>query len=187
MDLQTMLNNAMAADRAESMKNSEQLTLVELLLKLQAVKNKDLPVVFDDGKYNPDGLDSWRGSYSELAFTYSKVGEKENGGSYNTEEVEWTSSDGQYSSYKQEKADLPLEPKVSDVIELLERVQGKTFTGYKGGDFTMGKSTPLWVANYGDSSGFKEAGDDDDAYLQAVIDILEANDAVSIITKLSDF
>ena len=26
---------------------------------------------------------------------------------------------------------------------------GATFEGYKGGDFLMGKTTPLWVASYG--------------------------------------
>jgi len=38
MDLQTILNNAVAQERAEEMKTSSQLTLGELILKLDAVK-----------------------------------------------------------------------------------------------------------------------------------------------------
>lgn len=30
---------------------------------------------------------------------------------------------------------------------------GQTFTGYKGGDFTMTEDTPVWVANNGNSGG----------------------------------
>ena len=41
--------------------------------------------------------------------------------------------------------------KVGDFIKELELCIGKTFTGYKGGDFTMGRNTPVWVANYGNS------------------------------------
>jgi hypothetical protein len=26
---------------------------------------------------------------------------------------------------------------------------GEVFTGYKGGDYTMGRNTPVWVASYG--------------------------------------
>lgn len=41
--------------------------------------------------------------------------------------------------------------KVSDILALAEDAMGKTFEGYKGGDFTMGADTPLWVGNYGES------------------------------------
>jgi hypothetical protein len=190
MDLQTIFNNMMVAHREEQMKNSSQLTIVELLLKLQAAGNKDLPVVFDDGTYRPCGLSSWRGSYAELAFTYAKVGEKPetSGCDYNSDEIEkvYPANQymGEYTVYKQIRTTLPDKPKVSDVVELLKRVQGKTFTGYKSGDFTMGKTTPLWIANYGHSDGFKT---NDKFYEQAVIDVLEANDAVSILTELIEY
>ena len=42
-------------------------------------------------------------------------------------------------------------PKLSDFIKMLKSAIGKTFTGYKGGDFVMGRGTPVWVANYGNS------------------------------------
>jgi len=40
------------------------------------------------------------------------------------------------------------------VKELLERCKdanGKTFEGYRGGEFTMHLDTPLWIANDGDN------------------------------------
>ena len=35
---------------------------------------------------------------------------------------------------------------------------GKTYTGYKGGDFLMTKHTPVWVSEYGSSSGIGIVG-----------------------------
>jgi hypothetical protein len=43
--------------------------------------------------------------------------------------------------------------KVGELVALLKEADGKTFTGYKGGEFTMGRDTLMWVANY------REAGD----------------------------
>ena len=37
----------------------------------------------------------------------------------------------------------------SDLLAECRAAMGKTFEGYKGGDFVMGKATPLWVASYG--------------------------------------
>lgn len=38
---------------------------------------------------------------------------------------------------------------VSNLIEMLEGALGKQFTGWKGGEFTMHRDTPMWVANPG--------------------------------------
>jgi hypothetical protein len=38
---------------------------------------------------------------------------------------------------------------VGELLAELEDAVGKVFEGYKGGDFRMGRETPLWVANYG--------------------------------------
>jgi hypothetical protein len=146
MDLQSILHNAVAAQRAERMKGSEQLMLGELTLKMEAVKNKALPVIFDEGKYVPSTLDSWRGSYDELAIEYTE--------------------------------DEPITGK--SFIELLKEANGKTYTGYKGGDFTMGKATPIWVANYGSSSGFREGS-------TAVVDVEETEDAIVLKTKVLEY
>ena len=119
MSLQETLDNAVKAMRAESMKTSLQLTVGELILLLEQVEDKNLEVRFDFGYFHPTGLDSWRGSYCELAYEYSN------------------------------KDDAPTVKKV--LVELKSAI-GKTFSGYKGGDYVMGKTTPLWVANCGDSN-----------------------------------
>jgi hypothetical protein len=36
-------------------------------------------------------------------------------------------------------------------LKLCEEADGKTFTGYKGGDYHMDRSTPVWVANHNES------------------------------------
>jgi hypothetical protein len=38
---------------------------------------------------------------------------------------------------------------VKEALEYYSTIIGETFQGYKGGDFTMGKSTPLWLAKWG--------------------------------------
>jgi len=121
MDLQEIVNNKLKADRAESMKTSEQLTLGELILLFESLPNKEDPVNFDFGNFYPTYLHSWRGSYAELAFGFEDEQGKDN-------------------------------PPVEEILKQLKSALGKTFEGYKGGDFTMGKTTPIWVANYGKSN-----------------------------------
>ncbi|SRR6266568_3253830 len=146
MDWQDILNNAVESERAEAMKTSEQLTLGELILKLESIADKSKPIILDDS-YHPTGIDSWRGSYAELAIEYAEDGEKLS---------------------------------TSAFLDLLKRAVGSTFYGYKGGEFLMGKITPVWVANYGESYGFKQDGDID---TQAVIDISQDEQNVVIETK----
>ena len=64
MDWQEIIDNAMEMQRAKDMKTSEQLTLGELILKLEAVEDKSNPVIFNE-RYFPVDIDSWRGSYRE--------------------------------------------------------------------------------------------------------------------------
>lgn len=143
MDLQEILNNAVAAQRAEELKTSPQLTLGELILKLEAVGNEKLPVVFDEGKYHPTYFDSWRGSYCELALNYESAGQS------------------------------------SEVWYLLDQAKktiGCTYEGYKGGSYRMGKITPVWVANYGESEGPRGEKN------TMVIDVREESKMVVIVT-----
>lgn len=42
---------------------------------------------------------------------------------------------------------------VAAFLPLVQRAIGGTFTGYKGGDFTMSRMTPVWVSEYGEASG----------------------------------
>jgi hypothetical protein len=63
---------------------------------------------------------------------------------------------------------------VGDLKKMLEHSIGKTYTGYKGGEYTMYDSTHVWVANSGEAGG------------TAIIDIEEIGCYVTIITKKID-
>lgn len=148
--LQNIVTNYIQKERQEQLKTSPQLTLGEIILKLEGIKNKKLPVIFDVEKYYPVGIDSWRGSYYELALEYEKNGE----------------------------------PILLEGFEkMLKEIIGKTLTGYKGGNFLMGKITPVWVANYGEVKGFRS----NDYKDTAVIDVLENKDKVIIKTKTIEY
>jgi hypothetical protein len=41
-----------------------------------------------------------------------------------------------------------------NALEMARACMGEVFQGYKGGDFQMGRNTPVWIANYA-SSGMK--------------------------------
>lgn len=41
---------------------------------------------------------------------------------------------------------------VSGLLAMAKEADGEVFEGYKGGDFQMGRETPLWVANYGNAN-----------------------------------
>lgn len=189
MDLQKILDNAIEAGRAKEMLTSPQLTLGEMVLKLEAVDG-ELPIVFDKRGYKPTGLGSWRGSYRELAIPYEGGGE---------------------SCYEQPKPDckrdeffgdhaydcpcgrtnkhsttLPKNPKAKDLLAVLKLANGKYFQGYRGGDFTMGKTTPIWVANYGTSAGFK-SDEKNGKYSQGVVDVVQEKNKVVIKTEALDY
>jgi hypothetical protein len=151
LDIQTIITNAVSTARTARMNTSTQLTLGELTLKMEAIKNKDLPVVFDDLKHFPVTLSSWRGAYDELAFEYS------------CDDTEKT---------------------VHTILSMLKEAMGKTYTGYKGGDFIMGKLTPVWVANWGESCGFRSNEDYDSL---AIVDVVEDDTVVIIKTELMSY
>lgn len=146
MDLETYLKNAIAADRQATLANSDQLTLGELILKLEPIaekQGKDQARVRYDFEYLfPNDIDSWRGSYDELALNFTSEGD---------------------------------EMKVSDFLKMLKECVGKTFFGYKGGEFTMNKHTPIWVANY------RNAGN------TAVIDVVDNDWCIILITGYREF
>ena len=70
-----------------------------------------------------------------------------------------------------------------DFLKMLKSTVGKTMTGYKGGDFLMGETTPVWVANYGKVSGFRKYEFKD----TAVVDVIEQESAVIIKTKAMNY
>lgn len=53
---------------------------------------------------------------------------------------------------------------LSEFISMLRRADGETFTGYKGGEYRMSRSTPVWVANYGNSGNTGVIGVRDEGY-----------------------
>ena len=149
MDLQDILDNAMAANREEQMKTSNQLTIGELILKLESVDTLEKAVFFDDTDIRPTDVGSWRGSYREFALRYS--------------------DEDEFDGFTGEK-----------LLETLEDAIGSSFTGYKGGEFKMGKVTPVWVANYGDSSGFSSR-------YQGVVNVSETEERIVIETAEVDY
>lgn len=70
---------------------------------------------------------------------------------------------GPVSSYRGYYSDLAIdygsEPMlVHQVLDDLRGAVGKTFTGYKGGDYTMNQGTYVWVSQHGDNSGVGVTG-----------------------------
>lgn len=59
-----------------------------------------------------------------------------------------------YRGYYDELAFEP-EPNVSvgDMLEAAKGALGKTFIGYKGGEFTMDEYTTVWISRYGEGEG----------------------------------
>lgn len=147
MDLQTYLDNASKVARQKTVGQSDQLTLGELIIKLESiaarVKDEDVDdprVVFDFEYLYPTGFDSWRGIYAELTLEFAQ----------------------------ETREGHPM--KLSEFLGMCRETIGKVFCGYKGGDFTMGKTTPIWVANYGNSGN------------TALVDVVDGGWRVILIT-----
>ena len=109
-------------DRQAQLATSQQLLLGEFVLLLQNVTTKMLPVVIDTGEV-PTRLNSWRGRYAELALGFCEIGDKH-----------------------------CKSATVAKVLDDAESAIGKVYGGWKGGDFLMGKGTPIYLANPGEVS-----------------------------------
>ena len=124
MGLQEYLDNAVTNARNRAFEQSPQLSLGDLIKKLEEVRNNnshktgdDEPSVqFDFEDLFPTTLNSWRGVYAELALGFALEGE---------------------------------DPKIGPFIDMLKSAIGMTFEGWKGGDYRMDEGTPVWVANPG--------------------------------------
>lgn len=62
---------------------------------------------------------------------------------------------GKLMSYRGYYCDLAFSPtgeqrSVKSLLDECREAMGKVFTGYKGGDYVMGETTPLWLAAYGE-------------------------------------
>ena len=57
-----------------------------------------------------------------------------------------------YRGYYEQLAFEPAENiTIGEMLAAARSALGTTFTGYKGGDYTMGEHTECWIANYGES------------------------------------
>ncbi len=157
MDIQEYLDNAVKAERNKTFAISDQLTLGEIISKLEAIINSseyqerieegnaEPTMVYDFEYFYPTEIYSWRGSYSELA-------------------LDICSSENEASQMK-----------ITDFLKMLKKTIGEKFTGYKGGEFTMSRHTPVWVANYGNSGN------------TGVVDIKDNGYEIIIITAWCEF
>lgn len=127
--------------RRKKFESSDQLCLGAMINLLTPIAANQKPIIekygheatvhFDFEYLFPCGIDSWRGSYDELAIDFAL--------------------DGQPMT-------------VSQFLALLVDANGKTFTGYKGGEYQMNRSTPVWVARYGNSGNTAVVGIVDNEY-----------------------
>jgi hypothetical protein len=75
----------------------------------------------------------------------------------------WRSHPGKLGSYRGYYDHLAIEPvdnptTVGDFLKQAKAAVGKTFQGYKGGDYKMAGYTPVWVSPYGEVSGRRFIG-----------------------------
>ena len=85
---------------------------------------------------------------------------------------------GDVDSYRGYYSDLYIdytegdERDTASFLANLRSAVGKTFEGYKGGDYTMSRSTPVWVDQYSCCEGIGATG-------------VESRDGVTVITSAS--
>ena len=142
------LNRIVEAQRRDRFSISDQITLGKLIEEIEqhGVMNgeDDKTVDFDFGTAVPTTLDSWRGSYAELALGYKLSG---------------------YDNDEDHFAQIT----AKDLLKELKSAIGKTYTGWKGGEFIMSENTPVWVTNPGDSGNTGVIGTVDEGYKIVII------------------
>lgn len=129
MDAFEELANYAKKIREKRFSESNQLSLGEIIKRIEncgsiSKNNEPKTVCFDFGSAIPTTLDSWRGDYSELALGYKLTG---------------------YDNDENHLAEIT----VKDLLAELKSAIGKTFNGWKGGEYEMNENTPVWVANPG--------------------------------------
>lgn len=84
------------------------------------------------------------------------------------------------SSYRGYYEDLAIgykrgvECTVATLLLMLQDIDGKTLTGWKGGDYVMDSDTVLWMANPGESGGM------------AIVDVVETPYQIWLKTELAE-
>lgn len=106
---------------------------------------KPRAVCFDFGCLKPCPVDSYRGYYDHLAMGWETWEDIRKRDPY---------CDGMT---------------VTDIVENLKSAVGKSFVGYKGGEFTMSDDTPVWVDNHGEATGTGIVGVRSDGWLVVLL------------------
>lgn len=141
MNHQEYFNKVVAEARKEELSQLPQIRLGKLIDLLEAVEKKDSEVYFDFCNVFPTGIDSWRGIYAELALSYENAGRHD------------------------DKTPLT----VTKLLEILNKANGETFMGYKGGDYVMSRETPISVDNYGQATSTMVVGVIDEGYKVVIL------------------
>ena len=112
------------ADMGRITRSNYHLTLGQLIAFLDNMKARGRggqAVVFSDcHSLHPCTVESYRGYYSDLAFTTSRTIDKC--------------------------------VTVTSLLKVVKAALDQKFTGYKGGEFIMDHTTPLWRSDYGKAS-----------------------------------
>ncbi len=124
MSLQHMLDDAFAKLDDLRKANADQLSLGQLIDKLRAIPVVEAPNV------------------QEVMFDFEYA--------YPTDFGSWR---GVYAQLACGFEFGGKAPTLTEFIAKAESCVGATFEGYKGGDYTMTRGTPVWVANYGHAGG----------------------------------
>lgn len=158
LSMQDYLDTVIKVERQRRFSKSDQMSLGMMIEKLEEIKkNEDkiikkykheAIVIFDFADTFPTYIDSWRGCYCELALNFAS-----------------------HSKCVENEEEMTL----TKFIEMLKKCIGKTFTGYKGGEYEMNEDTPVWVANYGASGN------------TAVVDIIDNEYDVRIVTGYREY
>lgn len=103
-------------------KRKQEMYCLKDLIKSLTKYPEDWQVFIEPFGLIPTGFASYRGYYSDLALDFTT---------------------------KYDADDFTDIDTVGELLKEAKACIGKTFTGYKGGDFTMDETTPLWVSDYG--------------------------------------
>ena len=121
-----------------------QINLGQLIDALSAISPtfNDPPepksVFFEFGGLMPTTLASYRGFYDHLALGYTP------------------------------DHDFPSRVTVDGLLKQLKDALGHTFTGYKGGEYEMRRTTPMWASNWGECFGTAITGVKDCGYMVVI-------------------
>lgn len=153
MNLQTQIDNMMMAERVKELADMDVLTLGELLIKLESL-------------FKPDEY--------ECDFRYVKFDFK------NMCPTDFRSWRGIYREISI-GYDTGVTLTLDDLIRDVKNAIGHIYTGYKGGEFTMSKNTPVWVANYGES-GITDYNGTEYATV-GIVDVKVEGEDIILVTK----